>query len=71
MGWRVNGKWDWSIPGEIVPIQGEPSADAWTRTDWGFAIPEGANGFGLMLKVRQDKGETCWFDNVAIIPAAP
>ena len=71
VGWRVNGKWDWSIPGEIVPIQGEPSADAWTRTDWGFAIPEGANGFGLMLKVRQDKGETCWFDNVAIIPAAP
>ena len=69
IGWRKDGVWDWSIPRDIVPITGTPDANGWTRTDWSFSIPEGANGFAVLFGVKQDAGEKCWFDNISVIPA--
>ena len=69
VGWTKDGRWDWSITRAFIPISGEADADGWTRTDWCVTIPDGANGFGLMLNVGQDAGEKCWFDDIAVIPA--
>ena len=68
VGWKKDGKWDWTIPVVFVPITGEPDADGWIRTDWSVVVPDGANGFGLQLGARQLPGEKTWFDNVMAIP---
>lgn len=68
VGWKKNGKWDWNIPGVFVPVVGEPDADGWIRTDWSIVVPDGADGLGLRLGVKQCAGEKSWFDNVMAIP---
>ena len=69
IGWKKGGKWDWTIRRMFVPIGPNVTPDGWSRTDWSFAIPDGADGFGIMFNVGQDVGEKCWYDNIAVIPA--
>ena len=68
IGWRKGAGWDWSIRSVLVPITGMPDADGWIRTDWCVTIPDGADGFGLQLGVRQLAGEKTWFDDIMAIP---
>ena len=67
VGWQKGGKWDWTIPSVFVPVSGKADADGWIRTDWCVTIPDGADGFGLMLGVRQCDGEKAWFDDIMAI----
>lgn len=69
IGWKKEGQWDWKIPRMLVPVNSKTGPDRWARTDWSFVIPDGADGFGVMLNVGQDAGEKCWYDNIAVIPA--
>ena len=57
IGWRNGGNWDWRIPTVFVPVTGKADAEGWIRTDWCVTVPDGADGFGLMLGVRQCAGE--------------
>ena len=68
VGWRNGGKWDWSIPTVFVPVTGKADAEGWIRTDWCVTVPDGADGFGLMLDVRLCAGEKTWFDDIIAIP---
>ncbi len=68
VGWKRDGKWDWTIPTVTIPIASETDADGWTQTDWAVTVPDDADGFALMLGVGQDAGEKCWFDDVMVIP---
>lgn len=70
IGWMREHRWDWSIQPLIVPITGAPDAQGWTVTDFSFAIPERADGFGIMFNVNQDPNEKCWYDDIAVIPAS-
>ena len=69
IGWRKDAGWDWSIPSVFVPIDGAPDADGWIRTDWSVTVPDGADGLGIMLGVRQLAGEKSWFDDVSAVSA--
>ena len=71
VGWTKNGKWDWSIQRVLIPIANNADADGWTQTDWSITVPDGADGFGLMLGVGQDEGEKCWYDDIMVIPERP
>lgn len=68
VGWRNGGKWDWSIPTVFVPVTGKADAEGWIRTDWCVTVPDGADGFGLMLGARQCADEKTWFDDIMAIP---
>ena len=68
VGWKRDGKWDWTIPTVTIPIALETDADGWTQTDWAVTVPDDADSFVLMLRVGQDVGEKCWFDDVMAIP---
>ena len=68
IGWKKDGKWDWNMPRMLIPVSTETDAEGWARTDWSFVIPEGADGFGLMLSVSQCEGEKAWFDDIMAIP---
>ena len=61
--WKRDGKWDFSIPGQRVPML-PADANGWKHGLTAVRIPDNANGFAIQLSVRQDKGERCWFDNV-------
>ena len=67
IGWRKGAGWDWSIPSVLVPITGVPDADGWIRTDWSVTVPDGADGLGIMLGVRQLAGDKTWFDDVTAV----
>ena len=69
INWMKDGKWNWDLRPMIVPVNPKTGPDGWTRTDWSFSVPEGADGFGVQFSVGQAVGEKCWFDNIAIIPA--
>lgn len=69
IGWRKDAGWDWSIPSVFVPIDGAPDADGWICTDWSVTVPDGADGLGIMLGVRQLAGEKSWFDDVSAVSA--
>ena len=71
VGWRKNSRWDWSITRILIPIANDVDADGWTQTDWSITIPDGADGFVLMLNVGQDEGEKCWYDDIMVIPERP
>lgn len=66
--WKCGGAWKFSIPGISIPLSG-PDANGWRHGLTAVRIPEGADGFGLQLHVRQNAGERCWFDNVFYCPA--
>ena len=68
IGWRKGGKWDWNMPRVLIPVSAETDSDGWARTDWSAIVPEGADGFGLMLSVSQCEGEKAWFDDILAIP---
>ena len=61
--WKRDGKWDFSIPGISVPVSA-PDGNGWRHGLTAICVPEGANGFGLQLSIRQRPDERSWFDNI-------
>ena len=66
--WKCGAQWRFSIPGISIPVS-EPDANGWRHGLTAIRIPEGADGFGFQLSVRQSAGERSWFDNVFYCPA--
>jgi hypothetical protein len=64
--WKRDGKWDWNILSPVQVVFSNPDAEGWQKGSAVVRVPEGANGAGLILSVRQHENEKCNFDNVAI-----
>jgi hypothetical protein len=50
----------------VQVVFSNPDAEGWQKGSAVVRVPEGANGAGLILSVRQHENEKCNFDNVAI-----
>jgi hypothetical protein len=68
--WRRGAAWDWNVLPPIRIPFGEPDADGWRHANAVIRVPEGFDGCGLILAVRQAPGQICHFDNVAIYKLA-
>ncbi len=64
VGWQLKGRWCRRIPGVVIPFEGD-SGD-WRHGRAFLRVPEGADGFGMTLGVRQREDEKSWFDNIRV-----
>ena len=64
--WKRGAAWDWNILPPVRVRFGEPDTNGWRHGTAFIRVPEGHEGCGLILSVRQAPGEICHFDNVAV-----
>ena len=64
--WRRGAVWDWNVLPPIRIPFGEPDANGWRHANAVIRVPEGFDGCGLILSVRQAPGQICHFDNIAV-----
>lgn len=64
VGWYANNKW-YRAPDSVPVVFGSPEVKGkWRRARGVFRVPDGADGFGLVMGVHLMPGESCWIDNV-------
>lgn len=66
VAWKNGGKWDWNVCSPVQLNFSAPDGCGWKRSRTVVRMPEGVDGLGLILSVRQNEGEKANFDNVAI-----
>lgn len=67
VGWYVGGKWMNGDAASALVVFDEPERqDKWRRARTAFRVPDGADGFGLIMGVHLMPGESCWLDNVRV-----
>ena len=64
--WKRKNKWDWNILSPVQVRFGEPDENGWRIGRALARVPEGAEGAGLILSIRQTPEMKCNFDNVSI-----
>ena len=66
VGWYRGGKWYRGADSVAVVFSGPERKGAWRKASGTVRIPDGADGFGLVMGVHLMPGERCWLDNVRI-----
>ncbi len=64
--WKRGTAWDWNVLPPVRVRFGEPDTNGWRHGTAIIRVPEGYEGCGLILSVRQTPGEVTHFDNVAV-----
>ena len=64
VGWQMKGKWCKGPPGTPIPLDGD--FNGWKHGRAFVRVPDGADGFGMTMGVRQKEGEKSWFDNIRV-----
>ena len=64
--WKRGMAWDWNVLPPVRVRFGEPDTNGWSRGLAIIRVPEGYEGCGLILSVRQSPDEVTRFDNVAV-----
>ena len=64
-GRKLNaGHFKWDRPVISVPVK--QGSDEWRHGAGSFTVPDWADSLMFQLPVRQEPGEKCWYDNLAI-----
>ena len=64
VGWYSCGKWFHKASSVAVVFDGPETPGRWRRSRGVFKIPDGADGFCLIMGAHLMPGESCWFDNI-------
>lgn len=64
--WKRGSAWDWNICSPVQVRFGGQGNEGWRHGRAVVRVPEGVDGCGLIMSVRQGPMQKCWFDNVAI-----
>lgn len=67
VAWKRGGVWDWNVLSPVHIRLGAVDSSGWRRAKKVLRVPEGADGAGLILSMRQKPRMKCNFDNVSIV----